>query len=94
MAFGQCTITNKTLTAADTEYNVDITGAKRVSFNCRTATEIRFAFVTGLVATPTGAYRVLPAGSQWSDDYMINNQAKLYLASDVAGVVVEVEQWD
>lgn len=91
---GICTITNQTLTDADTEYEVTaIKGARRVSFKCRTAAAVRFAFVTGKVAGPTAPYETLPANSQWSDDYMGENSASLFLASSVAGVVVEVESW-
>lgn len=90
---GVGTILNQTLTAANTQYAVSIAGARRVSFKCRTAAEVRYAFEDGKVATPTAPYMTLPANCQWSDDYMIENVSSLYLASSVAGVVVEVEKW-
>ena len=88
------TLYNVTLTVADTEYSQALTSNTReFRFRCRTLYDVRFAFATGKVATPTAPYLTLPGGCDyWSDN--INLAATtLYLASSEAGVVVEIEEW-
>jgi len=87
-------IYNVTLAVADTEYAQALSAnTRQFRFRCRTFYEIRFAFVTGKVATPTAPYLTLPEGSDYNSDY--NNLAALtlYFATDEAGVVVEIEEW-
>lgn len=88
------TVYNKTLTIADTEYSQALPSSTReIRFRCRTLYDVRFAWVTGKVATPTAPYLTLPAGCDYhSDDSDITGKS-LYLASDQAGVVVEIEVW-
>jgi hypothetical protein len=81
---------NVTLTNADTEYSQTLTDCKMVEFQARTSVDIRFAFVTGKVATPTAPYMTLKAG-QWY--YYEGKPTTLYLASSTGGTVVEVLQW-
>jgi hypothetical protein len=84
------TLYNATLTLANTEYSQALAACKGIEFQARTAVDIRFAFVTGKVATPTAPYMTLKAG-QW---YIFDGSpTTLYLASATAGTVVEIIVW-
>ena len=88
------TVYNKTLTVADTEYSQALTANTReFRFRCRTLFDVRYAFTTGTVATPTAPYLTLPAGSDYWSDNLNLASTTLYLASSQAGVVVEIEEW-
>ena len=85
---------NVTIVLADTEYSQALPSSTReLRFRCRTLFDVRFAWVTGKVATPTAPYFTLPAGM----DYVlseINLTSKIiYLASSQTGVIVEIEEW-
>jgi len=89
---------NVTLTLADTEYSQALpTDTKEFRFRCRALLEeyydIRYAFVTGKVATPTAPYLTLPAGSDYYSDMSNLRSKTLYLASSQAGVIIELECW-
>jgi len=84
------TLYNTTLTNADTEYSQALAACKGIEFQARTSADIRFAFVTGKVATPTAPYMTLKAG-QWY--YFDGSPTTLYLASSVAGTIVEIILW-
>lgn len=90
------TETNQTLTNADTEYSVALTG-ETIGFTmqARTAVDVRFAFTTGKVATPSAPYFTLKANTAY--EFRLPNQCRtavtLYLASAVAGTVVEILEW-
>lgn len=85
---------NVTLTSADTEYSQALPSQCRaVSFRCRTAYDVRFAWVTGKVATPTAPYQTLKANAEYWKDSIHPTSLTLYLASAQAGVVVEIEAW-
>lgn len=90
-------ISNVTLTDADTEYSLVLTGScKHFSLQCRTAFAVRFAFVTGQVATPTEPYATVKSGGAFSSPDKFESQLgglTLYLASSQAAVVVEVVEW-
>ena len=90
------TLYNVTLTNAVTEYSQVLpANTRRVTFQCRTAFDVIYAFVTGKVATPTAPYMTLKATRAY-DSGVINQGAApstLYLASATAGVVVEIEVW-
>ena len=82
---------NKTLTLANTEYSQALPSSTReLRFRCRTLFDVRFAFVTGKVATPSTPYFTLPAGSDYYSDNKDLTGKTLYLASSEAGVVVEI----
>lgn len=88
------TVYNVTLTVADTEYSQALpANTKDFRFRCRTSYDVRYAWVTGKVATPTAPYLTVPSGSDYYSD--LNNLASitLYLASSQAGVIVELEIW-
>ncbi len=85
---------NKTLTDANTEYSIVLPSSTReLRFRCRTAFDIRFAWVTGKVATPTAPYLTLPAGGDYISDNNDLTEKTIYFASSVAGVIMEVEVW-
>ena len=88
------TVYNITLTVANTEYSQALpANTKDLRFRCRTLYDVRFAWVTGKVATPTAPYLTLSAGCDYcSDGNNLASQA-LFLASATAGVVVELECW-
>lgn len=86
------TVYNKTLTSADTEYSQLLpSGTRDIRFRCRTAFDVRYAWVTGKVATPTAPYLTLPEGSDYFSDRNDLSGKTLYLASAQAGVVIEIE---
>lgn len=88
------TVYNVTLTLANTEYSQLLpANTREFRFRCRTLYDVRFAFVTGKVATPTAPYLTLPAGMEYSSDGNDLAAVTLYLASSQAGVVAELEVW-
>ncbi len=88
------TVTNITLTDADTEFSQLLpSGTRDARFRCRTLFVIRFAFETGKVATPTAPYLTLPAGSDYITDRNDISGKTLFFASSEAGVIVELETW-
>jgi len=91
---GTATVYNVTLTNADTEYSQALPADTRAfEFQCRTAYDVRYAWVTGKVATPTAPYQTLKAGSVKYKENVNLATATLYLASAQAGVVIELEVW-
>ena len=88
---------NLTLTNADTEYPATLpAGCQHFSFQCRTAADIRFAFVTGKVATPTAPYLTLKATGSYNSPEKMSlkpGSETLYFASGTAGVIVEIIPW-
>lgn len=89
-------ITAVALTTADTEYTHTFReGTRAFSIKCREANAIRYAWVTGKVATPTGDYRTLPANATYSKENvrLIANQRTIYLAGDAGSETAEVEEW-
>jgi hypothetical protein len=84
---------NVNLVSADTEYSQALpANCRAVAFRCRTAYDVRFAWETGRVATPTPPYQTLKANAEyWKEN--IYSSGTLYFASSQAGVVVEMEAW-
>ena len=85
---------NITLTLADTEYSQALPSSTReFRFRCRTDFDIRFAWETGKVATPTAPYLTLPSSSDYYGDQSDITGKSIYFASSEAGVIVELEVW-
>lgn len=87
------TVYNVTLTNVNTEYSQALpANCRGFEFHCRTVTDVRFAFVTNKVATPTAPYMTLPAANWYASPQLNQGAAPstLYLASAMAGVVVEI----
>lgn len=88
------TVYNVALASADTEYNQALpANCRAVDFRCRTAFDVRFAWVTGKVATPTAPYQTLKSNGEYGRQSIRPSALTLYLATDEAGVVVEIEAW-
>jgi hypothetical protein len=79
-----------TLTLADTEYIVEIPTCIGYEFRARTSVDVRYAFASGLVATPTDPYLTLLAGEQFHLVGVFINPHVLYLATATPGTVVEL----
>lgn len=89
-------VANLTLTDANTEYTQEFpAGTKHWSMQCRTAVDVRFAFVTGKVAGSTAPYGTMKAGGSVSSPEKMThtNATAIYLASGTAGAVVEFLYW-
>ena len=87
------TILNVTLTAANTEYPQELpANTVLYEFQCRTAYDIRYAWATSKVATPTAPYMTLKSGDVSRVMYVPQSLGAqtLYFASAQAGVVVEI----
>jgi hypothetical protein len=85
---------NVTLTLANTEYSQALpAGTRKVVFRCRSAADVRYAWVTGKVAGLTAPYQTLKTGAEYATDGINLTGRTLYLASASAGVVVEIEAW-
>jgi len=86
---------NVTLTNADTEYSQALpANCRKLIFRCRTTTaDVRYAWATGKVATPTAPYQTLRASAEYAVDSVEMGSATIYFASATAGVVMEVEAW-
>ena len=86
------TITNLTLTDANTEYSHPTpTGTKKFTVQCRTDDVIKLAYVSGASGT---TYTTIPEGASYSEDNL--NTAPgltLYLQSPSAGVIAEIITW-
>jgi hypothetical protein len=92
------TIYNLTLTNANTEYSIALpTGTKSFEWQCRTSVDVRYAYVTGKVATPTTPYSTIKSGATYNSHpnmYLGNNaNFTIYFASGTAGAVVELTAW-
>ena len=88
------TVYNTTLTNANTEYSQLLpANTREFRFMCRTLFDVRYAFVTGKVATPTTPYLTLPAGMEYSSDNDNFTSTTLYFASGTSGVILELEVW-
>lgn len=90
------TTINKTLTLADTEYSVDLTGVRHFTMQCRTAADVRFAFETSKVATSTSPYGTMKSGSSFDSPSPFSGTkfaGSVYLANAAGSVVVELVLW-
>jgi hypothetical protein len=82
---------NLVLTDANTEYSQALpANTKMVHFQARTNVDVRFAFVTGKVGGSTSPFATLKAGQSYSLDMGAYGNLTLFLASSVAGTVVEI----
>ena len=82
------------LTLADTQYSQELpANCARFAFHARTNVAVRFAFATGLVATPTDPYQTLKAGENYASGDVLADSLMLYFAAATAGTVVEIEAW-
>lgn len=84
------TIYNKVMTGADTEYSQAIpAGYNHLRIQCQSANDIRFAWITGKVATSTAPYGIVKSGHVYETDF-IPSARTLYVACAVTGQVCEI----
>ncbi len=87
---------NLTLTNANTEYSQAMpANCRGFEFQARTDVEVRYAFVTGKVATPTAPWLDLKIGDYYYS-YPLNQGASpstIFFASATAGVIMDILAW-
>jgi len=82
---------NITMTNADTEYSQALpTNTKIIQFQCRGDYDVRYAFTTGKVATPTAPYFTLKAGCTAQEDSISLSGKTIYFACSTAAQVIEL----
>lgn len=85
-----------TLTNANTQYSLVLPrGTKRYElFTNHASGAFRFAYETGKVAGPTEPYYNVPNGFVFNVDGLdFTDPVTIYLASDTAGLIVNVHYW-
>lgn len=88
------TVYNVALTLADTEYSQLLpAGTKKIAFQNRNNNTLRFYFVTGHVAVPTGDYCTVKPGQNFTEIDLNLQAVTIYFASNNAGDVVELLAW-
>lgn len=97
LSVSEPTIFNVTMTSADTEYSQALpAGCKRFSISVQggaAADILRWAYVTGKVATPTAPYMQMPGDAEKYEDDLNLAAQTLYFACDTAGKVCQIEAW-
>lgn len=90
-------IQNVAMTTLNTEYSIVLpSNCKGFSIQCRTAVDVRFAFVTGKVAGSTSPFFTLKSGQVLNSvDKMALLEANktIYFGSGTGSIVVEVLTW-
>ena len=87
-------IYNIAMGSADTEYSQALpAGTDRITIQCQTDFDIRFAFETGKVATPTAPYATVKAGMNYFETDLNLTGKTLYVACGTASKVAEVIVW-
>ena len=82
---------NVTITNLDTEYSQALPAStKAFTMQCRTDYDVRFAYVTGKVATPTAPYMTLKSGQNYFEDRLNLTSKTIYLACGTANQVMEI----
>lgn len=92
------TLHTVTLVAANTEYSIaaaspaiTLADCKRVIIdNFQGASDVRYAFTAGLVATSVNPHRTAPAGAERIIDLPMP-QGGLFFASSTAGLIIKLE---
>lgn len=90
------TVANVTLTNADQEYSHSLAArTSRLSFQCRTGGVVRYAFVTGKVASPIEPYVTLKSGQAFNENDLESASGdKVYFASSTSGLVMEIMTYE
>jgi hypothetical protein len=78
------------LTADDTEYSVELNANYGFEFKARPAVDVRFAFETGVVATPTEPYLTLPGGWMHYQEGQFDEVTVYFAHSIGAPVTMEI----
>ena len=91
------TIYNVTLSLTDTEYSQAFLSSTRAfEFKCRTDVDIRYAFTSSIIATPSSSYMTLKAGTEYyKEDLSLTTTQYIYIATDsTAAPVTEITMWN
>ena len=90
-------IYNVTLTTVNTEYLCGLpAGTKRFRVTIRdglATNKYRISWEYGKVATPTAPYLSFTQDKEYSGDEIDMEDARLFLASTVAGAIAQIEAW-
>lgn len=90
-------IYNTTMTLADTEYSQALpSGCKRFQIKIRrgvTTEYLRYAFVTGKVATSVAPYGEMPGDGLYFEDGVDLTGVTIYFACSAAARVAEIYAW-
>lgn len=82
---------NLTLTSANTEYSLTLTGrVYQLTVQCRTAFDVKMGVASG---TSGSVYFTIKSGDAYYEQIVQINEETLYFQSTQAGVVVEVITW-
>ena len=82
---------NITMTNANTEYSQALpANTKQIQVQCRGSYDVRYAFTTNKVATPTAPYFTLKAGMSIHEDKLNLSSKTIYFACGTASQVVEL----
>ena len=82
-----------TVVLADSEYSQQLPlGAKRFTIQARTAAVVRFAFETGHAGASVAPFNTLKIGAPFTERDIFSSST-IFLASSVAGTVVEIVCW-
>jgi len=88
------TIYNVTMTSADTEYSQAIpANTRRLTIQCQGAYDIRFAFASGKVATPTAPYGTIKKGMNYYEENLKTSGLTVYVACGTTSQVAEIYCW-
>ena len=88
------TIYNVTMASADTEYSQALpANTKKFTVQCQGNYDVRFAFETGKVATPTAPYAIIKAGMNYYEDNLNLTTKTLYFGCGTAAQVLEIVCW-
>lgn len=94
MFFKEPTIYNLTMTSSDTEYSQELPSkTKAFTIQCQGGYDVRFAFTTGKVATPTAPYMTLKSGQSYYEQNTNLTSVIIYSACSTPGQVLEIICW-
>lgn len=85
-------VQNLTMTEADTQYSLDLpAGTITFGFHTRDGSAVRFAYVSGKVATPTAPFATVRTDGSYNFPAGVRpGFTTIYFASDSSGKVVEL----
>ncbi|MBC8445802.1 MAG: hypothetical protein H8D74_01245 [Chloroflexi bacterium] len=89
-------IANVSMPLPNTQYTyAPPTGCKALQWQNRAANDVRYAWTTGVVASPapTLPYFTLKSGAVWYNDYLSITSATLHVATAASVQMVEIETW-
>lgn len=88
------TLYNIDITLAGTEYSQALpSNTRAIQWKCRQSSDVRYAFETGKVATPTAPYSTLNADETYCKENVLLTGVTLFVASADTSLVVELDVW-